>query len=69
VGEASTLELNFTNTGDIAWTFYAAVSLRKLNGEVVHLPMKPVTLDPSQQGRAEWSYAIDMEGSWVWVWG
>lgn len=64
VGENSTLELNFTNIGDTAWTFYAAASLRKPNGEVVHLPMKSVTLDPSQRGSAEWSYTIDMKGSW-----
>ena len=69
VGEVSTLRLSFTNIGDIAWTFYAAASLRKPNSDVVNLPMKPVTLDPFQQGSAEWSYTIDMEGSWDVVFG
>ena len=69
VGETSTLELNLTNTGNIAWTFYAAVSLRKPDGDLVHLPLKPLALDLSQQGSAEWSYTVDMEGGWDVVFG
>jgi len=69
VGESSTLKFSFTNTGNIPWTFYAAVSLRKPNGDEVNLPTKPVTLSPNQQGSAEWTYTVDTAGNWDVVFG
>ncbi len=69
VGEDSTLAFSFTNIGNAAWTFYAAVSLRKPNGAEVHLPLKPVTLNPSMSGSASWTYTITGEGDWDVVFG
>ena len=70
VGGTVTLWFNFTNTGNVEWTFYAALSLRNPNEVVDNSPvLKPVTLSPSQQGSAEWTYTIDMEGNWDIVFG
>ncbi len=69
VGESVALKFSFTNTGNIPWTFYAAVSLRKPNGDEENLPTKPVTLSPNQQGSVEWTYTVDTVGNWDVVFG
>lgn len=68
-GKDTTLNFRFTNTGDVQWTFGAAATLRKPDETIVDLPIKPVTLDSGQQGSAQWTYTIDMEGSWDLVFG
>ena len=64
VDESTTLSFSFTNVGNIPWTFYAAVSLRKPSGEEVPLPLKPVFLQRGEQGSATWSYTVDAKGGW-----
>ena len=70
VGEDVISNFSFTNTGDIPWTFYAALSLRRPDNSVDNSPsLKPITLFSGQQGIAEWTYTVDMEGNWDVVFG
>lgn len=69
VGADTTLRLGLTNTSNTRWTFGAAATLRKPDGANVDLPVQPVTLDPNEQGSAQWTYTIDMEGEWDLVFG
>jgi N-acetyl-anhydromuramyl-L-alanine amidase AmpD/predicted secreted protein len=70
VGEDVILSFSFTNTGDIPWTFYAALSLRRPDNSVDNSPsLKPITLSPGQSGTAEWTYVVDMAGNWDVVFG
>ncbi len=68
-GEAVTLGVTFTNTGNTAWTFYGAASLRRPDGTEEHLQPKPVPLAPGEQGSTTWSYTVDREGGWDIVFG
>jgi hypothetical protein len=69
VGETTTLKLNFTNTGNATWTFYAATTLKKPNGGTVDLSLQPVSLGQGQQGTVTWTHSADMEGNWDLVFG
>jgi hypothetical protein len=69
VEQSTTLNFSFTNTGNTQWTFGAAATLKKPDGIDVNLPIKPVTLNPQQQGSAQWTYTIDMAGSWNLIFG
>lgn len=58
------LDFSFTNTGDTAWTFQAAASLRKPDGTQVHLPLKPLFLQPGEQGSVSWTETMNQVGAW-----
>lgn len=70
VGEDVILNFSFTNAGDIPWTFYAALSLRRPDDSVDNSPsLKPITLSPGQSGTAEWIYVVEMTSNWDVVFG
>jgi len=70
LGGQITLSCTVKNTGNVAWTFYVALTLRKPNGiQVNHPDLKPLNLNPGQQGSVFWSYTPDMAGSWDVIFG
>lgn len=65
-----TLSITIKNTGNVAeCTFYVGGGLRRPDGTIDSLPLKPITLDPGQQGSTSWTYTINTEGGWDVVFG
>lgn len=65
LGQNVSFEVRFSNSGNTAWTFQAALSLRRPDGSVVHVaPLTPVQLAPGENGSARWTYLMDQVGSW-----
>lgn len=70
VEHPAALEVEFTNTGEVAGDFFAAVSLRDPDGIWVDIrPLIPVHLEAGQKGDASWEYSPGRKGAWDVVYG
>lgn len=68
--QSVTFRVVFSNTGSTAWTFYAALSLRRPDGSQVNVvPLIAVQLSPGRQGSADWSFVMDQAGDWSAAYG
>ncbi|MCL0048362.1 PKD domain-containing protein, partial [Dehalococcoidia bacterium] len=68
VGEEVTIGFTFTNTGNVAHTFGAGATLRSPDGRRIDF-LKPVTVNPGEEGSAQWTHTIDVAGRWDVVFG
>ncbi|MCL0076864.1 PKD domain-containing protein [Dehalococcoidia bacterium] len=68
VGEEVTIGFTFTNTGKVAHTFGAGATLRSPDGRRIDF-LKPVTVNPGEEGSAQWTHTIDVAGRWDVVFG
>jgi len=68
--QSVTFRVVFSNTGSTAWTFYAALSLRRPDGSQVNVvPLIAVPLSPGRQGSADWNCVMDQAGDWSAAYG
>ena len=64
------LSFQFTNTSEHPWEFFAAATLRRPDGRQDHLaPLRPVNLEPGEQGVARWVYTVEQIGEFDVIYG
>lgn len=70
IGERVNLSITVENDGIVPWMFYAAVTIRKPNGEEMNLDKQSVYLVPGETSpKIIWEYTLDQEGSYDVIFG
>ncbi len=63
-GEAATIRVNFTNTGNVPWAFGVQAWLRAPNGTEIDLGQQPAAAGEGQSTYGEWTRVLDQVGTW-----
>lgn len=62
--QTATVRLNFTNTGNVPWSYGAQAWLRAPDGTEIDLGQQPAAADAGASRPVDWTHALDQAGSW-----